>query len=482
MSHSFDPSRTFPRSGLRPQIDQLFRRWCAASLIFLAVAACAPTVPERSAPVDLPAQFSDSGTVMLPGRWWQSFNDPVLDDLMTQTLAGNLSLKSAWDRLDQARAIARTAGAQAYPTLNAEGQVARNWLLGDDQSSSSYGFGLVAGYEVDLWGRIRSQREAALLDAVASEEDLKAAALTVAAQLATTWYQLVEQYSQAEILNRQIVTNSQSLELISLRFRTGQSAIADVLQQRQLIETNRGELARIQSRTQVLEHQLAVLAGQPPDRSVVPTTGAFVNLSPLPETGVPAELVRRRPDIRAAWARLAAADYRQAAAVADRFPRLSLSGQVGAEAGRVGDLFDNWLTSLAGHLVGPLLDGGLRRAEIDRNRALVAEELHGYGQTVLGALGEVEDALVQERLQRQYIAHLDRQQGLAEQAVERIRDRYLNGAEDYQRVLSALLSLQGLQRNRLTARRELYEYRIQLCRALAGVWELEPPGSEMSDR
>jgi outer membrane protein TolC len=197
----------------------------------------------------------------------------------------------------------------------------------------------------------------------------------------------------------------------------------------------------------------------------------------LPAAGLPAELVQRRPDIRAAWARLQAADQRLAVAAAERLPRLSLSGQLGSEAEHIGDLFDNWLAALAGNLIGPIIDGGRRRAEIERNQAVVAEELHRYGQTVLTALAEVEDALVRERQQLLYIEKLDRQQSLAEQAIERIRDRYVNGGEDYQRVLTALLSLQGLQRNRLSAQRELYEFRIQLCRALAGSWELDPPTS-----
>jgi len=426
-------------------------------------------------PVDLPSQFSSSGGEQLPEQWWRSFNDQILDDLMTRALSDNLSLMVAWDRLNQAQAVARISGAELSPTLDAEGRAVHNWVNEDDSSGSSrFQFGLVAGYEVDLWGRIRSQRDAAVLDAVAGEEDFKAAAVTLSAQLATTWYQLVEQYGQVRILKQQIITNSKALELISLRFRTGQVGIADVLQQRQLIETNRGELARIQLRTQVLEHQLAVLVGLTPDRSVAPKVDVFSTLPALPRVGVPADLVRRRPDIRSAWVRLEAADHRLAASVAERFPRLSLSGQLGTEAGNVGDLFDNWLASLAGNIVSPIVDGGRRVAVVDRNRAIAAEELHSYGQTVLDALGEVENALVRERQQRRYIANLERQQVLAEQAMERIRDRYIKGGEDYQRVLAALLSLQGVQRNRLTAQRELYEFRIQLCRALAGGWKLEP--------
>jgi NodT family efflux transporter outer membrane factor (OMF) lipoprotein len=443
----------------------------------LLVAACSSVPAPKSVPVELPAQFSASGGQKLPGQWWQTFDDQVLDGLMTRALTGNLSLMTAWDRLSQAQAVARIVGAELSPTLDGEAGAARNWFRenGQTDNRNSYRLGLVAGYEVDLWGRIRSRRDAAVLDAVASEEELKAAALTLSAQVATTWYQLVEQYGQARILEQQITINSKVLDLISLQFRTGQVGIADVLQQRQLIETNRGELARIRSRAQVLENQLAVLLGLPPDRSAVPLIEEIGALPPLPATGVPADLIQRRPDIRAAWIRLQAADQRLAAAVADRFPRLSLSGQLSTEGDQVGDLFDNWLASLAGNLVGPLVDGGRRQAEVERSQAVVAEQLHSYGQVVLDALAEVENALVRERQQLQYIDNLERQQLLAEQAIVRIRDRYIKGGEDYQRVLTALLSLQNVQRNRLTAQLELYEFRIQLCRALAGGWQLQQP-------
>lgn len=470
-------SRMLFRDDQCQNLRSLICRWCVFVLLFLSAMSCTPVVTERSSPVELPTHFSSTGVVQLPDRWWQSFDDEILDDLMSRAMAENLNLKIAWDRLNQAEAFARVVGAELSPTLDGEAGAARNWFREDGQTDnrSSYNLGLIASYEVDLWGRIRSRRDAAVLDAIASEEDLKAAAVTLSAQLATVWYQLVEQYGQERILNQQIVTNSKALELISLQFRTGQVGIADVLQQRQLIETNRGELARIISRAQVLEHQLAVLVGLTPDRAVAPQVEFFSVLPLLPTAGVPADLVQRRPDIRAAWTRLQAADQRLAAAVADRFPRLSISGRVETGGDNVSDLFDDWLTSLAGNLVGPIIDGGRRQAEIERNQAVVAEELHRYGQTVLIALTEVENALVSERQQRQYIANLERQQALAEQSIERIRDRYIKGAEDYQRVLTALLSLQSLQRNRLTAQRELYEFRIQLCRALAGGWGLKRP-------
>ena len=197
----------------------------------------------------------------------------------------------------------------------------------------------------------------------------------------------------------------------------------------------------------------------------------FDALPDLPRTGLPADLIRRRPDIRRAYYRILAADRRVAAAVADRFPRLSLSAQVTTSGERTRDLFDNWVSSLAANLLGPIIDGGTLAAEVDRTRAVASEKLHDYGQAVVEALGEVEDSLVREKRQLTYMDSLDVQLKLSGRAMERVRERYTKGAEDYLRVLDALLTHQKLQRTRLTASRDLVQYRIDLCRALGGGWD-----------
>ncbi len=447
-------------------------------LLFFTAAllsACAPSLQQVKGPVELPERFSASGTEPQRDRWWLSFEDQVLESLIDRALAENLSLLSAWDRLDQAQAVARKAGADLVPSLDAEAIAARSRFRenGRTDDASSYALGLVAGYEVDLWGRIRSSRDAAALDAQASAEDLQAAAITLASQVVSNWYQLVEQYGQLELLDAQIAINEKTLELVTLQFRTGQVGIADVLQQRQLVESNRGEKAQVASSAGVLEHQLAILLGLPPGYAVAERISELATLPALPATGVPAELLQRRPDIRSAWYQVMAADSDVAAAIADRFPRLGLSAQLDTSGGHTSDLFNNWLASLAGNLIGPLIDGGLRKAEVERSRAAASEALHSYGQTVLEALGEVEDALVREHRQHQFIASLDKQLELAEQAIERVRDRYTKGATDYQRVLDAQLSHQQLQRSRLSAERELIEDRIALYRALGGGWQME---------
>jgi len=453
-----------------------FHRGLWMTLVALLIAGCS-TVPVRNpAAVPLPADFSDGGDVILPDHWWESFGDPVLDGLVERALAQNFSLQSVWARLDQAAAVERIARAELYPSLDIEGGAARSWSHNDRGTTANiFSMGAMAGYELDLWGRIDSRSQAATLDRQAGEAELAAAAISLSAEVAGTWYQLVEQYGQQALVSSQLDTNTRVLELITLRFRRGKVGATDVLQQRQLVESNRGELANIESLIGVLVHRLAILLGTAPDSRVTAPQDELINLPPLPVTGIPAELVQRRPDLRQGFYNLQAADQRTAAAIADRFPRISLLGSSDSVADDVDDLFNNWLTNLTGNLVAPVIDGGRRRAEVDRNRALTEQSLSDYRQQLIDALGEVEDALLREQQQRALIDSLDKQQVLSKQVIGRVRDSYLYGAVDYLRVLDVLLTDQNLERTRLTAQRDLIDNRIALCRALAGGWTLERP-------
>ncbi len=457
-------------------------RILAAVGISLVLVSCQTTTAEYEPPVAVPDAFSTAGETPLPEKWWLSFGDPVLDRLIEQALAENLTVRAAWDRLAQAEATAKKAGADLYPTLDGEAGVtgkrqrASATAGGKEISNDTdLSLGLSSSYEIDLWGEIRSTRDAAGFDLNGSEEDLRTAAITLSAEVAATWYQLVERNGQIDLLQSQVETNEQVLELTTLRFQRGQVSATDVLQQQQLVESSRGNMIVAQSQARVLAHGLAVLLGRTPAEIEVPRINALTTLPTLPDTGLPAELVQRRPDIRKAHFAVLAADRRTAAAVADRFPRLTLSASVSTSGDYVRDLFDNWLASLAANMLAPLFDAGQRKAEVDRTRAVTAEALNDYGQTVLGALQEVEDALVQERHQRRYLESLEKQMDLSDQSLERIRDTYINGGADYLKVLNALFTNQTLERTHLEAQRSLIEYRIDLCKALGGGWEMDKP-------
>lgn len=474
----------FVRRPPRGAIARGFGVLCA--LAALVTAGCA-TSPDPTPPVAIPDAFSDAGTGARPDRWWQDFGDDALARLVDEALVGNLELRTVWDRLAQARAVARREGAALLPSADLSGSAQATWserpdvertLSGTDSGlvrDDVFRLGLSLSWELDLFGRVRALRDAARLDADATAAELRAAAVALSAQVALQWYGLAEQTRQLALLDEQIRTNQDVLQLVTARFRAGQAGAADVLRQRQLVEQRRGERVRIAAQALVSRHALAVLLGRAPGAVDLPEPEALPRPGAVPMTGLPSELLTRRPDVRQAYLDLLAADRRLWSARADRLPRLSITASPAFTAEAAADLVDNWVAELAGNLVAPVFDAGRRRAEVERSRAAVSERLHRYGQVVLTSFQEVEDALVQEDQQRQLIESLDAQRRLARGTLERLRERYVQGASDYLDVLDALASLQGLERDLLTARRELIDFRIALHRALAGGFGLEAP-------
>jgi NodT family efflux transporter outer membrane factor (OMF) lipoprotein len=304
--------------------------------------------------------------------------------------------------------------------------------------------------------------------------------MTLAAQVAETWFSLLEQQAQAKLLDEQQETGRTFLELTQLRFSQGLASALDVYQQRQQLAATRSEVPLVEAGREVFRHQLAVLIGDPPRALTPPERDTLPPLPPLPPTGLPSDLLTRRPDVRSAHLRLAAADHRVAAAVADRLPALRIGAETGYESrdfDEIENLFDNWIWSLFANITWPVFDGGRRKAEVDRNKAIVKESLGAYGQVMLLALQEVEDALIQERKQAEFLVDLERQVQLARDTLREARMRYANGLSDYLPVLAALESLQTVERSLIVAERQLLSFRLQLYRALGGSWtvELEPP-------
>jgi NodT family efflux transporter outer membrane factor (OMF) lipoprotein len=445
------------------------------------LAACAATPPPRELTIEAPTRFSQpAGEQALPERWWLAFNDSNLDNLIEQALSESFTLQAAWARLRQAEAVARRERGTLWPELDAEAGLTRQ----DSNSTSaqtSRQLGLSAAYEVDLWGRLSSSSEAALLDAQASAADLHTAAITLSTEVADTWYQLLEQRAQVALVAGQVDTNRQLLKLVEARFRIGQSNASDVYRQRQLLAQTEGELARADATLATLEHQLTILLGAYPGSRMLPAGKALPALGPLPDTGVPAELLQRRPDIQSARLRLGAADARAAAAVAARYPRIDLSASI-TTSSRNGELFSDWLGSLIAQLTLPLVDGGQRRAEAERAQAAALETMNDYRQALLDAIGEVEMALTAELGQRRYQASLGAQLRQAAAVEHQERQRYFQGDTDYLSVLDAMRSRQALERQQVTAQRQLISDRIQLVRALAGGWSMTPPEESENDR
>jgi NodT family efflux transporter outer membrane factor (OMF) lipoprotein len=447
------------------------------ALLLLIAGGCSHPVKSPAVPTEIPESFSATGTEPMPDNFWQAFEDEKLDNLIDQALANNFSLETAWDRLAQAQAVAKKSEAALWPQadLDAGFRRSRQENQGLTTYSSLYSLGIAAGYEVDLWSRLKSSQKAAWLDVQAQREAVNTAAITVTASIANTWYQLAEVKALIQIDRQQIETNRKVLEIVTVKFRKGAASAADVLRQRQLVASTEALLIIAEETEELLQYQLSVLLGNQPELTWQQTTIALPDLPPLPRLGVPADVLWRRPDVRQDFRLLQAADQRLAAAVAEQYPRISLAASVETSAVSVHDLFDDWLANLAANVIQPLFDADQRKAEVQRQQAVVTERIHTWGQTILDALLDIETALTQERQQTQLLESLNLQLGLARETYQRNRERYIKGQTDYIRVLESLQSLQALERNVVTAQRSLISYRIDLYRSIAGSFDLQEP-------
>ena len=448
------------------------------TVILCLVASCAPFKPqERQSPEgELPRSFSLYTAESEPElRWWEEFNDIDLNVLVKEALSDNLTLKEIWSRLVQARALAVQAGAALYPDLTGTAGADYARQRSDNGSAKTtstedYSLGVVSSYELDLWGRIRAERESSLLEVSAAREDLNTAAMTLAAEVANRWVNIISQRMQKRLLERQLQTNLTLLELIELRFRMSMVSALDVYQQKQVVENIKAEIPLVEAEEQVLLHELALLMGRPPGTSLKISREDFPEPTEIPATGLPADLLSLRPDLRRAGMRLQAADWQVAAARANRLPAIRLTAGAQYGKGDMDVLFDNWLLSLAGNLTAPIFDGGRRAAEVDRRQAFADENLSAYRQAVLTAIKEVEDALVSEVKQREHIRALENVLITARKALEEAGIRYRNGLTDYLPVLTQLLAVQNLERNLIRQQAILLNARVSLYRSLGGTW------------
>jgi NodT family efflux transporter outer membrane factor (OMF) lipoprotein len=455
----------------------------AAVLISAGLWACAPFAPAPRAPGKemVPSAYSDTAPeTENVQRWWETFNDDQLNALVEEALANNYSLQQSWARLKQARVLAVISGAQRYPALNlgSDASVTRR-RVSDGQSASTdtvevYSVGLSSSYEVDLWGRIRSEKEAATLSAEASREDLNAAAVTLTANVASRWIGVLSQRMQKQLLERQLEANITLEELVELRFRKSLASALDVFQQRQLVAQSRSQIPLVERSERQLLNELALLLGRTPFRIPQITSQAFEIPAQVPATGLPVQLLTARPDIQGAMRRLEAADWNVASAKADRLPRLDLSAGATYQAQELNLLWDNWLLNLVGTITAPLLDGGRRKAEVQRLEAVVEENLAAYRQTILAAVQEVEDALVGEEKLQAHLEALQTQLDAAKNALNEARSRYRSGLSDYLPVLTQLVTVQNLERTTIQRKADLLVARVNLHRALGGTWVQQP--------
>jgi len=456
-------------------------------------AGCAGWRAARQPELALPDRFISTGQTGVPveDQWWLALQDSTLDRLMERAFGENLSLKMAVARLEQFRAGRVAAGANLFPMLSLQGSYTEAGEIEESDAEpfellnlSKFSATLTASYELDLWGKLTATRGAAAADQFASEDDLRALVLTIAANVARTYYLVVELQQQRELLERTIASYEDSYELVSARYRRGVAPSLDVYQAETNLAGARAQKALTEANLSAAEHALSVLLAHYPRHGLVPPTNTLpYEMGSIP-SGLPTGLVQRRPDVRASYWRLMGADRRAAQAVADRLPSLTLTGSISDRSDDLSDLLDPegmiWRT--IGNVVLPVFEAGRRKANADRAEAVWREQMAGYKLTVLTALQEVEDALARGHSQEEYLAQLDVQVRASEGSLRLATDRYLRGVSEYLQVVVAQTAYLNLRRNQISARRALVDLRIGLATALGGGWSDTIIGEKMNIR
>lgn len=447
--------------------------FCIFGLMFAGCRVYEPT--DTNAIADVPESFTQSGDEKQMEKWWLSLNDTKLNELMEEAFESNFTIQAAYARLEQAREIAVKAGVDKLPEVNYSASASRSKSKtgGNAQYSSSYSAGLTASYEIDLWKRIESYQKAAIIDAEATEQDLFTAKISLSASIAKAWYSLQNYILQTELLKKQIDINNQSLEVISMQFRQGKSNASDVLSQQRLVESAKARLIEADKNVATSQNQLAILLGRNPKNYWQGLQPSMPEIKGLPQVGIPSELLARRPDVVSAMMEIEAADYRTAVAIANKYPTITISASLRGSDNKIEDVFDDWLGSLAAGIAGPLFDAGNREAEIRRTKAVLDEAIAQYRQSILTALGEVEDAITTEIHQAQYLKSIDKQLSLANDIKDSVRRQYLKGQLGYIYILNAMETQQELEISQLNSRLALINARIDLCKSIAGSWDDE---------
>jgi NodT family efflux transporter outer membrane factor (OMF) lipoprotein len=428
----------------------------------LVLTACTSVGPDYEAPVaSTPPEWREgAGTAYDPttpalAEWWSAFDDPVLDRLVMRAIEHGPDIREAIARLREARALRGVTGADQFPTLAASGSYARSGqseftpLGAEAPDSHLYVAGLDASWELDLWGRVRRAVEAADAELAAATEDARGVALAVAAETAVNYVELRAFQQRVGIARTNVRLQEQTLALVRARFDAGLVSERDLAQAATNVAVTRSRVPAFESGARAAENRLSVLLGFAPgelageldvSRTIpVPPTSAAV--------GVPADLVRNRPDIRRAERLVAAEHARIGVAVGDLYPRLALSGSLGVAADDASNLAESG-SSFFG--IGPsvrwsLFDGARLRRRVEAQDARAEQALVRWERTVLGALEESETtmtAFLREQARRRDLLDAAVQ---ARRAVELAQLEYKEGQSDFQAVLDSERALAQLE-------------------------------------
>ncbi len=452
-------------------------------VVFLFAACSTPTqeVEQVQPTFELPDDWHlevDDGEEF-DDAWCSDFGDPYLGELLEIVFTHNLDLRMARTRIDEARALLAQNRSRRHPQVDLETGVDVEY--GRDGLEAEYEISTPAAYEVDLWGRLRSEESAAATDVEAIEVDLFALKMALATETAEQYYELGRLRAELRLLDDQIEVGETFLELTEVRHAQGIASAIDVVQQEQQIEELREARRRATLAEDLALNALATLMGQPPGFVEATAAQSLPEKTPPVADFIPADLLERRPDVAAARIRVTAAHDRVDAALTEQLPRLAITPELALRATNPTDLLDFLFVGAVANLVQPLWDGGRVQGRVDEEAAIMERQLLDFSSVLLTAIREVEDTLARGQALHEILEIQRRQLEAAEEALELAREQYRAGMLDYLRVLTALQSVQQLEVAELESRRALLSQRIQLCRVAGGDWPYATSDDDYED-
>ncbi len=445
-----------------------------------------PQAPPARQQADLPVATTwqagrDVEPRLVDDGWLASFQDPELSQLVEEALQNNRDLQSSAAKVAEAEARARQAGADLLPTVDLAAGSTGSGTANSSGVQKNFNLGLQVSWEVDLWGRIRSQTQAQALDAIAAAADFEFARQSVAAQVAESWFVTMGNKLQLALDEDVLGVERGTQDVVKARVDAGavsqvdlNVARADVARAQESVVRNQGNLAEA-------IRSLEVLLGRYPAAELNVATELIPLPGPVP-AGLPSELLERRPDLIARDRQVAAAFNRTQSARAARLPRLALTGEVGGASGSLGSILNpsNVVWNLGANLLAPIFDGGRRQAEVEISTAQQKQALAAYASTALTAFQEVETALANEQVLK---VREERLRVVVEELAEAVRITNLR----YQAGEIDLLSLNQVKKQYFASRNDLLQVqverlkqRVNLHLALGGSFEVKPEARPQS--
>jgi len=446
--------------------------------------------PETTSPASWSEPLDGGLSAATPDRailasWWTTLGDPQLTELVTRAVSANLGVQEAKARLREARARRVIARAGFFPTLEASGSAARSDASDGLRNSSSnvggsagasdlYSAGLDASWEIDVFGGVRRELEAAQADIARSEEDLRDVLVSLAAEVALSYVDARSLQARIAIAQANLAAQTETEQIVHWRVQAGLATELELERSRSNVAQTRAQIPSLRTSLEQARNGLAVLVGEPPgalgfllaDRRPVPLTPRDVAI------GVPAETLAQRPDVRRAEAELEAQTARVGVATARAYPSLTALGSIGLEALAPGQLLDAGASAwrLAGNTAWVVFDAGAIRGGIDAEDALREQALARFRGSVLDALADVENALVAYAQEQDRREALSAGSAAAERAVALAENQYGAGLVDFEIVLDSQRSLYVLQEQLAVSESDVTSNLIRLYKALGGGW------------